>query len=201
MENKHIYLSVDLDYWSTEFPIHLFEQIVASPLSKIVVVSHEELLPHINSHVDKFDTLVNVDYHSDLASFTPAEPTFPCEEGTWANFIDGSKDKTFIWSPPDEKCKNHNTGYCHGYIYPNPFGTKKAKVSGWKLAKIKMRFIPPLSECVAVGISLSPLWSASSVLTQFSKWLPTIKDHFEIKRGVKASLKQVNIVRKCGPWN
>lgn len=184
-----IYLSIDLDFWSQELPFDWFEQIAKLPISKIIVVSHEQLLPHINKHCSQFDTLVNVDFHSDLCSHDPSCPHFECDEGTWANFVNGSKEKEFIWSPPNGNSLHHDTGFCHGETYINPFRTKNPNISGWKRARIKTRFIPDLSECVAIGFAISPYWTNPDLLSQFAFWYKDHQPQFEILRGVKTSFQ------------
>lgn len=194
-----IYLSIDLDYWgystlnSNELPFELFDRLAQLKVNKTIVLSHEHLLPHINKHADAFDMLVNVDFHSDLCSYDDKYPNFECNEGTWGNFVRASLNKRFIWSPPHKGCIDHSCGYCHGETYPNPFSTKRRKVdpkvSGWQEATIQVAYIPELSECAAVGISLSPLWTEVNTLRNFAIWHKQYAGQFELGRGVKTSLK------------
>jgi len=182
-----IYLSIDLDYWGEKLPLDWFEQIAVLPVSKVVVISHEHLIGHANKFTAEFDTLVNIDYHSDLASHD-GEP-IQKDEGTWANFIKQSKEKVFIWAPPRRECLTHSTGYCHGVGYLNPFRTKNPDKNGWRQAKIQTRFIPDLSQCVAVGISLSPYWTSCEIMYQFAKWHQQHVGKFQLGSGVKTTLQ------------
>lgn len=178
------YLSIDLDYFQQQFPAELFDRIAMLPVSKIVVESHEELLPHINKHVDKFDVLYNVDYHSDLASMDKSKAggcDFGCDEGTWGNFVKGSLSKTFVWVPPSKGCLSTSTGYCHGK-YVNPFRTKKPEISCWAATKIEIGKIPLLDDCIAIGIAVSTMWSKYPVIEAFYQWYQQHKQMITMNR-------------------
>lgn len=183
-----IYLSLDLDFFNVEqtLSLNLLTKIANSGLPTKVVVSHEQLVSHINKFVGKFDTLVNVDYHSDFPTITDLK-SLDFDEGTWGAFVKRSTEKTFIWSPPSRKSLSYFTGYCHGY-YPNPFtksNRKKVELTGWQDAQIKLKYIPKLNECIAIGICLSPWWTHYTILNDFSKWFRQYKPQFNLGHGVK----------------
>lgn len=170
------YLSIDLDYWyrttDSIVDLLLFHSIFAQFKPKIVD-SHEKLVPHINKLSDQFNVLVNLDFHSDLASLEDKPDKdgryflpFKREEGTWGNFVSNSLSKTFIWSPPAKKCISTEIGLCHGEGNKNPF--KCPRFSCWKFAKIRPKFIPNLSDCVGVGIAESyPYWTLPHI---YEEW-------------------------------
>jgi hypothetical protein len=200
---EKIYLSIDLDYWNIfdSLDIKLFEEICKLPVSKKLVVEHHLLLPHINKFSKKFNTLINVDYHSDLASREWCSDgkefdKLDLNEGTWGNFIKNSVGKIFIWSPPSRKiCCRSNEGYCHGYGRPNPFHVQNSKTNSWKHTYIRTKKIPDLSKCVAVGITLSPGWTTDIVMNQFTKWYK--KGTFNEGRNV---MKILNRVKRTGSY-
>jgi hypothetical protein len=136
------YLSIDLDYWNglrkrsiDTFFAHVFQL----QLPIWIAPFHDQLLPHINQH--DCDTLINVDYHSDIADF-PAlgRRRLPCNEGTWANFVKWKKKGTFIWRYSHPICPTDWEGYCHNIR--NPF--EDARVARWKciLNRAGLRGIP-----------------------------------------------------------
>lgn len=149
------YLSIDLDYWSHErnpnFAKRFFRRLLRNFGRPIMVAfHHHHLLAHVNRRGRGLDTLINIDYHSDLASGPDGEFT----EANWVNYVNFREKGTFIWRYPSGKCLSSHTGYCH--FGDNPF---VSDCSGW--ARVKMRHglarIP--WDCIReVGVCLSPSW-------------------------------------------
>ena len=148
------YLSIDLDYWNglRRRSIDIFfKHVFQLGLPIWVAPFHDQLLPHINQH--DCDTLINVDYHSDISDYEPRR--LPLTGGTWANFVKWKKHGTFIWRYPQAECLSHDGGYCH--LHKNPF--KNAACARWGecLNRAGLRGIP-WHTVKAVGVSLSAFW-------------------------------------------
>ncbi len=169
------YLSVDLDFWNgRKFPQDYFDSLVETNLPITFVRQHHFLLKHIGQFENQFDTLINIDYHSDIADRMDGRKRFskqcPLNCGTWVNFVKG-RDKKFIWSYPQKVCINRDcgTGYCHGntnpFYYPNTY-----EICRWSSIKKVYRWFPKLEDVVAIGISISPGWAYHSLVVDFKKW-------------------------------
>jgi len=120
----------------------------------MVALHHHHLVRHINhiNHTKGLDTVVNVDYHSDLMD--ELGDTLTLEEGNWGNFINFQDQGTFVWRYPDENCLDRDTGYCHRQ--DNPF---KKDCSGWAHTRKKKGLAGiPWKSIRAVGVCLSPGW-------------------------------------------
>jgi hypothetical protein len=83
-----VYLSIDLDYFCRGRKQQcdaFFKKVYALRLPIHVACEHHHLLDTMEGD---FDTLINVDFHSDLCD-TPAEGWVPedLNEGTWGNFV------------------------------------------------------------------------------------------------------------------
>jgi len=187
-----IYLSIDLDFWENEFPQKYFEKVMRISAPKRLVISHEELLPHVNQN--HFDTLVNVDFHSDLADLdNGCKPKL--NDGTWGNHVQGSHKKKFVWSCPDKnRCYEHGFGTCHGLC--NPFALAYRKYSldycGWAKVSLREKWLP-VANVVAVGIALSPDYTPSKILLQFCDWFkrtnPVITTKVKVQKAIDRWIK------------
>jgi len=146
------YLSIDLDYWNGLQRRSIdtcFGHVFQLGLPIWVAPFHHQLLPHINQC--DYDTLINVDFHSDIAEQGWGQsPT----EGTWANFVKWRRHGTFIWRHSRWGRWGGETRYCHWQR--NPF---KEDVSGWKCV-LKQEGLQgiPWHTVQAVGVSLSTFW-------------------------------------------
>jgi len=150
-----VYLSVDLDYFIRAHRGHcdaFFEKVYALRLPIFSACEHHHLLKSMGGD---FDTLINVDFHSDLCD-TPEGGWrgYQLCDGTWGNFVPWRRQGTFIWRYPNQDCLNVGVGYCHDNI--NPF---EKRVSGWREAR-KQRGVTdiPWKDVKAVGVCLSPTW-------------------------------------------
>ena len=102
MKTIDTYLSVDLDYWGA-YPWSITKRSLINFMSKIdvldvpikVVVSHEEILQHLNKY--KVKNLINIDYHSDIAN---EDGKMHLCDGTWVNYYKYKEDCSFIWYHP-----------------------------------------------------------------------------------------------------
>lgn len=145
------YLSIDLDYWRLDSKTCdvkcFFRRVFELGLPICVALHHHHLLDDINDR--RLDTLVNVDYHSDIV-----DEFVELSEGNWANFVQFKKHGTFVWRYPNKKCLNKDAGYCHDK--KNPF---TRKCSGWHHVKKKEGIARiSWSKISAVGVCLSPAW-------------------------------------------
>lgn len=152
------YLSIDLDYWCKFTTPHsaraFFQRVWKLRLPIMVALHHHHLLDDINKRAQDLDTVINVDFHSDIADDI-RDTAMELNEGTWANFVHFRGDGTFIWRYPEEECLDDRHGYCHEGV--NPFD--EPSVAGWKRAR-KMQGLArmPWKSIEAVGVCLSPYW-------------------------------------------
>ena len=162
------YLSVDLDYWrasSKPMPVvNFFKKVFALRLPITVALHHHHLVKDINARALELDTVINVDYHSDLADEDlKGWDRLEFDEGTWANFIHFRGDGNFIWRYPIPECLRWGEGsggYCHRRV--NPF--ERREVSGWKhTSKVRGLTRLPWDRIVAIGVCLSPGWLEDSI--------------------------------------
>jgi hypothetical protein len=147
-----VYLSIDLDYWCQgKDPAPFFRRVFKLGLPIFVAPFHDQLLSHIDQ--SSCDTLINVDYHSDLADFPLGENRDLIDEGTWGCFVRWRATGRFIWRHPS---KVHRTdGYCH--ITNNPFDDPSQ--AGWRSTEMKEGLVGiPWKQVEAVGVSLSTNW-------------------------------------------
>jgi len=116
----------------------------------MVAVHHHHLLDYVNNRGRGFNTLINVDFHSDLSDDQPGE----LSEANWVNFVNFREKGSYIWRYPDGYCLSSHTGYCHSGT--NPFD---CNLTGW--ASVQMRHglaRIPWDSIREVGICLSPGW-------------------------------------------
>jgi len=156
----NVYLSIDLDFWCDEITPYSATRFFRRLLSHfgrpiMVALHHHHLVDHINS-VTGLDTVINLDYHSDLMDELGDSLTL--EESNWANFINFQnfrfKRGTYVWRYPDEKCLDQDTGYCHRV--DNPF---EERCTGWAHVKKKEGLARIPWDCIReVGVCLSPKW-------------------------------------------
>jgi len=151
----NVYLSIDLDYWqkhrNPKACTAFFQKVWKLGLPVYVVMDHHHLLPHVNA--SDCDTLVNVDYHSDLADVRPGY-VLDFGEGTWTNFVDWRWGGTLIWHYPDARCLSC-AGYCHDQR--NPFADPAA--TRWSTARKRAGLGDiPWQHIKALGVSVSPNW-------------------------------------------
>ena len=153
------YLSIDLDYWSystEQSAVRCFDRVFSLGLPIYVAPYHHQLLTHMNESA--CDTLINVDFHSDLCDLHDP-PHDLLNEGTWGNFVSWQKNGRFIWRYPSGP-RVHD-GYCHARL--NPF-TKNA--SGWKKTEMKKGLSDlPWDSVQAIGVCLSKYWLGSAPIT------------------------------------
>ena len=167
------YLSIDLDFWNIfDFPKAYFDRLVATGLPITVVSQHHHLLPHISLFDGCFDTLVNLDYHSDIADREEGTRKFSrqvsLECGTWVNHIRGS-DRHYIWSYPQVQCFHHGSGTCHSSY--NPFTVENPEeVCGWTKISHRLLWYPRLCDVVAIGIAVSKGWAEPRLVREFIEW-------------------------------
>lgn len=174
------YLSIDLDFWNPfTFPKAFLDRLMATGLPVTVVSQHHHLVPHIKQF--DFDTLINLDYHSDVADRDSGRKKFslqiPLECGTWVNHIDG-RGKRYIWSYPEPECYYRGRGTCHDTH--NPFDAKNPEeVCRWTEVCHRLLWYPRHCDLVAAGIALSKGWAEDRLIERFLEWQ---KDYPQLPR-------------------
>ena len=191
------YLSIDLDYWRkhtnprscTDF----FHEVWKLKLPVYTCLYHHHLLPHVNAQ--DCDTIINVDYHSDLADLEPND-ILDFNEGTWGNFLDARAQGTFVWRYPNPACLKIGEGYCHSTR--NPFAD--ASVAQWFLTRKRLGLWGlPWAKITAVGVTLSPDWLGNLQVIQeplkvlkLERWLT---DHYHRENhGLRGAKRQPKFV-------
>jgi hypothetical protein len=152
------YLSVDLDYWNGRSPSEaprFFAQVLSLRLPIVVACEHHHLLSHVNK--TQCDTLINVDYHSDVVDTFLAQESCPyVSDGTWVNGVLWRHRGRYEWRCPGKKCLSVHEGYCHE-IGRNPF--RRSELCGWRECKYRVGLGDlRWGSIVAVGVSVSPYW-------------------------------------------
>jgi len=161
---KKAYLSIDLDFWAmigskmhrAKQMIELLEKLKKSQIPTTIVMDHKHLAERVNRQADDVRTLVNMDYHSDLAVNDVG--LLPLNEGTWINFIKWSKEGTCIWVRPKA---NLTEPQSNGRVDKTGlrFGSKAlAQMLGWKSVRSKLLYLPKDLIFVEAGVSISPGW-------------------------------------------
>jgi len=206
--NNGIYLSIDLDYWCdkkdpNKSAYNFLKEIAKLNKEIVVVNSHERLVEHIND--SKCNTLINVDYHSDLADGfyknkylvkTKIGEEVPFQEGTWGNFIKWQKHGTFVWVYPSfSKCVKFEAGLCH-FGDEDPF---VKKCTNWNNTK-RYAFCKNIlkdniySKIKAIGICTSACWLHPTQLE--ADFLPQLVGAFSKKEAKEIVFKRfTNYVR------
>ena len=137
----------------------------------IIVNEHHEILPFINEY--KFNTIINVDFHSDLV----IEPYSVLDEGSWANFYKYRNNTNFIWRYPEyESCVALGYGRCDSMVHfdsPMPYNKM-----GYNQIR-KYEGVPKLTKDIhSISISLSKDWcdcnAFSDIVYKYKLW-PTKK--------------------------
>jgi len=195
-----IYWSIDLDFWKntqerSSFSLSFFDDILRMNVPLCVVGTHHNMLRDIKRF--DFDTIINTDFHSDLATYEYNHCMPPFNEGTWGNYIAHKRDKTFIWHYPNYlACCKQGMGYCQGTDFPNPFNGN-TKLCGYKRV-IKREQCKPLNKdgtIIAIGICISPNWSQTNHVIRFEQWMkdnhvrmvPDVQKAFDYTRKIFAS--------------
>jgi hypothetical protein len=140
-----VHLSFDMDYWN-EQDVNVFSRDFRQILSIVKSRNlpfcdfdeHHKILKFLNKR--NVDTVVNVDYHSDIAEDDKwykdsYKEKLPLNCGTWGNFVRKSikENGTFLWvHPHSSRRKMEEWAYCHSII--NPF---QKKVTHWKQVEQK----------------------------------------------------------------
>lgn len=156
------YLSIDLDFWLTDFSwyekrqtkkMYDFLNSLPNVENRLIVDDHHHLLDHINT--SSCDTIYHVDYHQDLAFPTRKGERIQLNCGTFFYFVKKRKEKNFKWFCPHSKCwKNQCYGICVDGANPM---IKKNWI--FKTQSVKTG-VPDISNLniTDIGVSLSPEW-------------------------------------------
>lgn len=163
-----IYLSIDIDYWShfqrsyrNKSMTRILTNISHLKVPMYYKEEHHELIDHMN-HFD-YDTLINMDWHSDLVNGIANENLHDFNCGTWVNYIkpEVRESGSYVWIYPDFDCLSFDQGYCHDIAGPDPFKKKCLKVCGWKYTHLRMYRLSPeiWKRVIAIGICRSREYS------------------------------------------
>jgi hypothetical protein len=152
------YLSIDLDFWNlygSNGSLNFLRQVKESNIPVHIVDSHEELLPFINK--GKYDTIFNIDYHSDIANNDKDGNLCELNCGTWANHV--RHRNRFVWiHPADLKlsnalCHEPQTNKYSPFIHPDIAKYKEVN-------RLAVRQIPSwvFNDVASIGIAMSYIW-------------------------------------------
>jgi hypothetical protein len=157
------YLSIDLDFWNlygANGCKDFLGKVKDSNIPVQIVDSHEDLLPLINE--DKYDKILNIDYHSDIANnYEDGVCDLNC--GTWANHIRHRKD--FLWLHPvsldfwDALCHSPQDDDYSPFVHPDIADYEVVK-------KLPVRQIPSwvFNDVASIGIAMSYIWLRSYLI-------------------------------------
>jgi len=160
------YLSIDLDYWAMmprgyngKAYLNFIESIMEKDIPVKMVVSHEEILEHLEQK--KPNHIINIDYHSDIcADSEHSDHEIPFDEGTWAAFYSHRNQSIFEWRYPDrEACLIKGYGRCDGEEYGGYKGKLPVETFGYNkvIYKKGLQGID-FSNIIEVCFVLSPNW-------------------------------------------
>jgi hypothetical protein len=177
------FLSIDMDYWNdlednAEIALENLNLILKScntsniPLS--AVMNHNQMLPLVNK--SNTNQLINIDYHSDLATNDVSE--LNC--GTWVSYVKNRKKSKYKWL----HCSYYSFGDCNG-SYPIFKGISKiekkfeneARVDWFKYSHREIditvfdyKKIFNKESVKQVCLCLSPAYTDTEIQKVFTKW-------------------------------
>lgn len=180
MSSPTTFLSVDIDFFNDED-----ETVLRRYLDKLTDFAHERGIPisSVTNHQQMLDLvnnsgatgLVNVDYHSDLASDDVKE--FEC--GTWVTYVEERQKKHYHWI---HSGLSHE-GDCNGdklLFSDNSDIVNQQRVgrnTGWgkvthkRVRARKLTFPEKIApNCVGVCVCSSPSYSSDELIEEFNKW-------------------------------
>lgn len=154
------YLSVDLDFWNNLKPKQLeadLRRIISHAQKENIpinaVMNHQQMLPLVNN--SGATRLLNIDTHSDLASFDVQ--SFNC--GTWVSYVKWRKRGAYAWYHR----LSVSSGECSAYPIFNQIGVNHKYVD-WKFVfRQRVKRLPKIDslfkKCVGVCLCMSPAYS------------------------------------------
>lgn len=166
------HITIDLDYQfnqklNTELNkkttdeefLEFVHKFLNSSKSGIVVESHEQIVPFVNSRCF-IDKIINIDYHSDIIhenfiNYKGKKTVVDIEnEGMWANCIVNREIMNFEWRYPDKDKDSLYWGYCD--TEPTSWCPK---LMGYKLVR-KYHGLPKINikKIDSYSICYSPNW-------------------------------------------
>jgi len=157
------YLSVDLDYWTNlatqRSSKQFFRKLMGLDVPLMVVKHHQFILNDLHINKPKDNTLINIDYHSDISSENYTEPKrLNC--GNWADFVKWRRTGNFIWVYPDkEECYTDLAGICDGTLSKMPFESHPVitNMNKWKnLEHFEGAFNVDLNAVERICVAISP---------------------------------------------
>jgi len=175
--NRSTVLSLDLDYFNYYLNLESLDQVFSRILTlnvpMLLVDSHEKMVGFINRY--KFDTLINMDEHSDMMSISESKKH--C--GSWVNFINhDNQSRTYIWLVPSTRLSSDTgvtcdvpSGRCDGI--PGFYTAEKEYLRPWrKVKRTSTQRVINWREVKCVGIALSRDYTMSVISRYFEKtWL------------------------------
>jgi len=172
MSYNSTFLSIDLDYFDDgprETLARFLRRVDLLDVEKAVYKDHHDILPMVNRY--DWETLINVDHHSDLADLLEEPTTGKLDPldlncGTWVNYVKNIGSRLYSWHYPFDKCLGWS-GRCDNQTQDRTFLTPKgAKYRNWKNIEVRkgLRGIP-WDDIVAVAIVVSPNYSDTITLS------------------------------------
>jgi len=182
---RSIYLSVDLDFFCGERTFKLFNEIFGEVVDNKrptrIVTSHETMLRYVNK--SKARDLLNVDYHSDLATMpNTLGETLDFNCGTWVSFVKWRGEGSYKWMHPFyDKEKALLNGRCD----PDEKVFTNMSLTNWKDVKMVglKRIQIPWERVSDIGICISPDYTnPKDLLRALEQATPQIQRFFMEKR-------------------
>jgi hypothetical protein len=165
---ERIALSIDLDYFNS-FPITYmdtcFRRVLRSKVPILLVNDHKHLAAFFRENPE-YDTLINMDFHSDLMPIEDSRPdNLHC--GNWVSYAPYDNRK-YIWLTPNRRDVDVNRHGCCADIR-DFWTTKKASRRYWKdIRYTQQERVIKWNSVMAIGIAMSePSYTERSVLNYF----------------------------------
>jgi hypothetical protein len=185
------FLSIDIDYWEDEidrlqYQFHLMMRRIDN-IPIIAVMNHQQMLLEVNS--SKAHRLINIDAHSDLASYKIR--TLCC--GSWVSFVNWRQQGQYVWI---RRRQDPWFGSCNGNQTRSwSFGTDWKTTNSRYIHEKNLKLTNYLHDCVGVGICMSPAYAQQDAI----KVLREIVNQYNIpyRKGWKSE-KQERVLRPPG---
>jgi hypothetical protein len=175
-----IFLSIDIDYYlKGQLPTFLKHLNLFTHCRDRIsaVTNHHQMLDIANRF--NFDTLVNVDAHTDLVE---EHPDLDLSCATWCSFLNRKRSTNYLWIHPFRKdihsIRNGECGSIYsGAIFPRDLSTVPTRRIGFNDVNERSPFNPTqlLPQAVHISFCISPTYAETDIICAFDTWCRTNK--------------------------